>query len=1140
MKRNKNFYLNRIIAILICLVIALGVVLTPVIAKELLTNNDAPISEYALVNNEANSNTPESNLNNNKNNLNTPKTKSYVNTVKARSANSSFGLKPGQYVDIDLTNNNEGISQIAVQFSKDDGSTWSDQVIAERLGNDSKKYNEYDVHRSKVYEAIAPSGFENYNSIKIINKNNGNEITANLADNQIGTDIAFKFWNDFVNGGQWITYYSSSQEINVNKLIDKDGTNELYPLKTTLYDYYTENEVINGWGNALEDESRRAYDPKPQNTFNGFIGLFVESKNNWLYPLYFGNFYGKDDNYFPNFKNKVNNSSNLANYNTSVRNLVDKKLSANGNIQSNGIELPIFDSSFLANNNIGQTVNTVLPFRRYNKEDNGNLKYYGFNSDISNTFNNDGIVDNVWFSRNNSLWQNTSSGEWQINYSNDPKYRINDAASQYSADPDRVGFFPFDTATAAGGNTNNNAWNFGFGMKSEVNFYLPSGGAEDGEDLKFEYTGDDDLWVFLDGVLVLDIGGDHKKSGGEIDFATLKSTYKNNGYDVTNDQTYAPNRVEEFPSLFGSDGNQQFNNDDPLKVHKLTMFYMERGMVESNFHLNFVLTPTYGELELEKEVNVANVNNGLKDYLIKTNDFKFNIYKDKDTKGSYSPLANFEYKYMEGDNFLTKRTDSNGGLNINSNYISKFNDPYFEGDSAKIIEADTSPMIYNTTYEMTDLDTGDFIKNGSGKELEFPWEQLKSMGEIIGRHVKFINDPYLSNLVVTKKVVNPDDTEVEDKDVTNDFEFKLELNLGAGEAYSPYKLSYSKTDKYGNVTEGTLSKDGYFQLNNKDSINFSGLPQGITYKVVEIPKSGYTTTEYIRTGTLNDSKIEVDYVNEIFKTKISLVKYFDGNVETTADRFTFNLYEKINDQYNFIEEKKNNSDGTVSFSGLEYMSAGVHYYKIDEVDTVIPTINYGKSIYAKVEVQEDATKGLISTVTYYEDEQYTKVLEQPRIDNSTKLGNITIKKVDRDTQLGLKGAKFKLVPAKIENGVWSDLTPTSFDEAVEYVVENDDGTLTFTNLNIGDTIPYYYQLYETEAPSNHQLLGSPIKITIDENTTNFSGITWNYNETILVNDAENNVLPLTGGTGWMVLGIMAIIFLIAGAITYFRKGKRME
>ncbi|MDE5853105.1 MAG: hypothetical protein K2G97_03575, partial [Oscillospiraceae bacterium] len=493
--------------------------------------------------------------------------------------------------------------------------------------------------------------------------------------------------------------------------------------------------------------------------------------------------------------------------------------------------------------------------------------------------------------------------------------------------------------------------------------------------------------------------------------------------------------------------------------------------------------------------------------------------------------------YIKGEDFLTKHTDSNGGLTASSNYISKFNDPYLEGDSAKIVEADTLPMICDTIYELTDLYTGESIKSGSGKELVFPWEQLRSMGEVIGRHVKFINNPHLSDLDIKKQVVDSDGTEVGD---VNDFDFKLELDLNAGEAYSPYELSYRKTDKDGNITDGTLPADGSFKLKSTESITFSGLPQGITYKVVETPKSGYTTTNYTKTGTIDNSKVEVNYINEIFKTKISLIKYFDGNVETTADRFTFNLYEKVSDQYNFIEEKKNNSDGTVSFSELDYMSAGVYYYKIDEVDTTIPTINYGKSVYVKVEVQDDATKGLSSTVTYYEDDQYTKVLEQPRIDNSTKLGNITIKKVDRDTQRGLKGAKFKLVPAKVESGVWSDLTPTSFDEAVEYVVENDDGTLTFTNLNIGIDLPYYYQLYETVAPSDHQLLGSPIKITIDEDTTDFSGITWNYKETILVNDAKDRVLPLTGGTGWIVLGMMAIIFLLAGAITYFRNGKRAE
>lgn len=188
-----------------------------------------------------------------------------------------------------------------------------------------------------------------------------------------------------------------------------------------------------------------------------------------------------------------------------------------------------------------------------------------------------------------------------------------------------VGFFPFEQYTGA---TNTNK--YGFGTEFDIDFYmLETGRLEttdgDGKDITFNFSGDDDVWVYVDGVLVLDLGGAHKASSGSINFSTMEVIYKaavdssdninsrsaspktSDGYAVDGDYVTTVN----LATLFAANG-VEFNNTSSSKKHTLQMFYMERGSVDSNCSISFNLPQNTGLL-VRNDVNFDSVNVGLKD-----------------------------------------------------------------------------------------------------------------------------------------------------------------------------------------------------------------------------------------------------------------------------------------------------------------------------------------------------------------------------------------------------------------------------------------------------------------------------------------------------------------------------------------------
>lgn len=146
-------------------------------------------------------------------------------------------------------------------------------------------------------------------------------------------------------------------------------------------------------------------------------------------------------------------------------------------------------------------------------------------------------------------------------------------------------FAPFGSDTA------HNKYSFGMNLGAE--FYMPKDGKVNNQDMVFDFTGDDDVWVFIDGVLVLDLGGIHQALDGSINFATGKITYDK---PQSNGNSPAATIAEAF-----SKAGEKWDST-PYKTHHLSFFYLERGDGGSNCKIKFNLPVKPSKaIDIEKE-----------------------------------------------------------------------------------------------------------------------------------------------------------------------------------------------------------------------------------------------------------------------------------------------------------------------------------------------------------------------------------------------------------------------------------------------------------------------------------------------------------------------------------------------------------
>lgn len=341
---------------------------------------------------------------------------------------------------------------------------------------------------------------------------------------------------------------------------------------------------------------------------------------------------------------------------------------------------------------------------------------------------NSNVASNVYEGLNFPFNESTFNGITTYSYDSfTDKNRVIDVDGDFKVDTysnatvgnDKgVGFFPFDKTTAT-----NNANKYGFGTEFDIDFYMSETGtltAADGtqKDITFNFSGDDDVWVYVDGVLVLDLGGAHKVSSGSINFSDMKVIYKAavDSSDNINSRTAVPKTDDKYATdekyvttvdlakIFKANG-AEFNNKNSSKKHTLQMFYMERGSFDSNCSVSFNLPQNTGLL-VRNDVNFDSVNPGLKEATMGIANKDYFSYMIENKYASDAEFDKLKGKYGTLPNKTTSDIIKNNG-----NFTFDTSNPLYP-----IVTTDNiiRRVVNGTTYYLA-------VKNDSGNSCESYW-----------------------------------------------------------------------------------------------------------------------------------------------------------------------------------------------------------------------------------------------------------------------------------------------------------------------------------------------------------------------------------------------------------------------------------
>lgn len=704
----------------------------------------------------------------------------------------------------------------------------------------------------------------------------------------------------------------------------------------------------------------------------------------------------------------------------------------------------------------------------------------------------------------------------------------------------------------------------GTSIKSNSTFDDPNGGGSSGDHAMFEYSGDDDLWVFIDGQLVLDLGGAHMPTTGSIDFgfkpgeikATADKVYlqANGGEGGTTDTPQNGNKVE---TVFN------FDNKDPSVRHEMVVYYMERGMNDSNLKVEFSIQPVTNDLRIDKTVDVSDVNSGLKDAAKAADNFTFRTSQS----GTQKAVDTF------GDGKGVLYNASEKGLTV--------------GENMTIAETYSGALKYTTESYVEDINAQQQISstydNGS---LSFNYINAKNQTDInTSLSAHFTNKTVTKPLTVKKNLVDKNSAAITDSNI--DFNFVIGVSLDGSENYSQYPLTYRLYDKNGNAVLNSdginlyTATDGKFQLKADYYAVFEGIPEGAKYRITEeslLP--GYTfesvtgatkaTGDYC-TGSIAETVNEVVVTNkfEPIESALSAFKNLDGTPYTGTDfKFTQTLL-YCNDTTNvpssdydkYADNVIDVSNGNVTFKNVQYDYVGNYFYSITEsLNAGVPADKYvmdPATYYAKVAVTKDENNQLQAAITYYQDYNYTdhtvsnQITGVPTFNNTTatKYTDVSFKKQDENGN-PISGAEFKLYT---DSACEKQATIANVSKAGSGFVNpvtsaQTTGLVTFKQLKYepgvsGDVKATYY-FKETKAPNGYQLLTGTFRIDIATDGT--YKIYYNNEELsksgsdYVVGNIKQPELPTAGGIGVTMLYVLGAIAVIGAGTAFILYRKRIN
>lgn len=876
-------------------------------------------------------------------------------------------------------------------------------------------------------------------------------------------------------GESW-TKFSEIGNVDYSAVIENSFKNnpDIVGVDATYFDYWSDMEQEKGYlqcqGNGNTEDYWYQFD-----NFNSYIsGIASNYQSTWKYPLYFGNMFKGDkwystfethakgltniNNYDDNYYYAVNNSNGMywqtgskdkKYYTYSLLGLMNNKLDSKGNLQViNGVKAPYFDAETLSTATyngarVANVYKSSFPFRT--TTDDAGVTTYEFTSKNA--------TDNIYFT-----WDGLTPKK--INYGAGKDYGILDDLGSFGG-TNGYGIFPFNntSATSSGKGTNDNL-DYGFGIRLDIDFRVPKDGKlANNKDVTFNFSGDDDLWVYIgedstgaDAELALDLGGDHKEASGSINFNTMKATADNVFADysssssstkltvpsdefwvktgnytdfclyvwqdtsvgtLNNEKYYVkPYEVSDgfykfkksdlgsntnaifckwqnindgkltkeltlsdlYGKMWNGDGTpysadvsshptnlgtvtKTINNGTKLdsnKTYHMVVFYMERGEAESNFSVNFTMTPANNDLKVTKALDTGDVVSEISDDLKANETFDYTIKENgNDTSGK-------GYKLTKSDESTSNETLSNSGFTLKDNYIADFDNSFKTGNDMKVNEStDSSKLKYTTNWELVNNRDGSIIKSGSATESAFKLVDPTDKNAYAQLQLDYTNKIVTAPLEISKKVVDEGGTT--DYDTSQQFTFAIALDFdgnGSTYDYKTYPLEYQLKEKGASDYSSTAYRtplDGSFTIKKGESIKLLNIPVGATYKITEKTVTGYIPYKVgdqpfkgTFVGTLAEAGNVLNFVNKVNPTNfaVSVNKTLDGQ-PYSGSKFVYTLTglesmdtakqdtdgNTIKTNSTALVSKKSatpDASGKVEFKDLSLVSAGVYRFKITE------------------------------------------------------------------------------------------------------------------------------------------------------------------------------------------------------------------
>ena len=753
------------------------------------------------------------------------------------------------------TSANDKQSEIVIMKKMDDGLTWSGETTAGATNIDFLRLNPNDTNQVWNEAGTWP----------------GLESGKNL--------YTFALHTGVTPTGMWTTYSNTGSEttsyFNVNAtLVDYFNNGRVEQPKNTLY-----NEGnMTGEKNAPYAKLNQWLSNLPGYALNG-----VDSTDNVNapVPLYFGDllhtsqaggngnlsWYWKGANvaFGPNKETASKDvAQGIVGKNLDDGNLITSYTNENGD----PVKVPFFNEDAYPNQS--------KYMRFYN-----NLQF-----PFTKTTNDKGVSTYSFDSAKNTVY---------YDYDNKKIVRKDDLKIHDASKDKSIGYFPFNSTDPDQSAKDN--LNYGFGTQFTIPFTVTETGKNvDGSEMEFNFTGDDDVWVYIDGALVLDMGGAHNKAEGKINFAKQEATIRTgtsnaklgNSLTVGGRTPAEPNgnTTVKFENIMvKKSGSEPVTLDKYMKksgtVHELKMYYMERGMWNSNMSISYSFVPLPSGLTLSKTLDTTDVNAGLKNAVQGLDNFDFKIQKKnlKTDEANYSDVENLGYTLYDYDDrtFPGQEAKDSTATFSSSYFASDFintkdknnSSAFYAGTGFQITESipqgtklqyDTSKTRWGVYDSITSRAA---IEGGKGAVATFNMgDDTSSEMDVVNRYVKFVNTPKVGSLSVAKKYEGyaPEN---------ETFGFTVLVDLTGHDYYDSYKLEYTGTQN------GTTDENGHFTLKVGDTVTFAGIPAGATYKVVEdSPQAGDTWVQ--ETTSDVTGKIEADVTSAAVvtnKTKTTVKDY---------------------------------------------------------------------------------------------------------------------------------------------------------------------------------------------------------------------------------------------------------------------------